>query len=1112
MKISFILIFGFITTLVAENAYSQSTRISINAKNEKIQEILSQIENKSGYSFVYDATLMNADKQISISLNNKTVQDVLDAIFNDSDMTYRIVDDYIIITPSKQEVDSNITPKTAQQTFEIKGVVTDTAGEPLPGVNVYEKSNPQNGVITGIDGSYAINISSADEILIFSFIGFDDQEINVASRSTINITLTEEVTGLDEVVVVGYGTQKKVNLTGAVTSVAGEELTKAPTSNLTNMVGGRVAGVFSYNGNGRPGSGSSLNIRGLNTLGNNQPLIVVDNVPRDDFSSFDPNEIESITVLKDAAATAVYGARANNGVFLITTKRGKVGKPTITYNGSVGFQNPTNYPDLMSAYEYAVTRNQGLLNRGFDPENPAHANYFSTEEEIQLYKEGKKGTNWYDESFSKNAMIQNHNITLNGGGEAIKYFMSAGYVDQDGMYESIGYKAYRFRSNIDAKITNSTNIEVDIDGQQQNYMNSGWHANTIFAHMIRQSPTNESYWPSGRPFNTGGEHPIEMIKNSGYDREKNHSFQGSIGLNQKLDFITKGLAARARASYGKKFDFRKKFFLPYTMYNEDEEGNVTGSKVVGGKTYLNEKFTHSYSSFYNVAITYDQIFGNHDINALILYEQSEALGDYMDGTKSEFAINSKDELFVSGSENEQLTGSSLIHDARKALVGRLSYAFASKYLLEGSFRYDGSYIFPKDKRFGFFPSVSAAWRISEEDFFKNSETLKFIDYLKIRASRGLIGNDRVNPFQFQDAYTLETRYGPFYNSTPDPSIYAGVYPNPDITWEKSLNTNIGFDLSVLNSLFTMEFEYFMKDTRDILWSRIRSTPATFGRALPNENYAEVENKGMEIVLSHHNTIGSDFKYNVRFTGSYATNKVTQIDDPADGLDFQKQLGKPIGYRYGYKALGFFQSEEEAQNYLDGKQFGLTSLPGDIKYEDIDGNGIIDSNDQILLSNKTNSPKFMYGLSGTLEYKSFDFSFFIQGAAGVNVLISSTGRNMFQGGGSSNTFSYLTDYWSPDNTDAKYPLAWVDRRSVNDRTSSVWLKDAPYARLKTINLGYTLPKAVLSRLPIQNARFFISGENVFTWSKFKEFDPEVESGAGSYYPQQKTFSVGVNVSF
>ncbi|TKG93985.1 TonB-dependent receptor [Puteibacter caeruleilacunae] len=999
----------------------------------------------------------------------------------------------------------------AQQTKTITGNVSDKDQQPLPGVSVVLKGTVQ-GTVTDMDGNFVLKDVAETSTVVFSFVGMIPQEIAVGSKNTFQVTLKEDAIGLEEVVAIGYGTKKKVNLTGAVASVSGSELEKLPTSNITNSIAGRISGVFARKSNGRPGSGSSLNIRGLNTLGNNSPLIVVDNIPRSDFSAIDPNEIESITVLKDAAATAVYGARANNGVFLITTKRGAIGKPTITYTGSYGLQNPTNYPDLMNAYQYATTRNQGYINRGYDPTNPSHAGFFISEEDIEAYRKGEKGTDWYDETFSKNAALENHNITLNGGSKAIKYFLSVGYVNQDGMYETIGYKSYRFRSNIDAKITNSTSLKVNIDGQQENFENPGWDANTIFAHLIRQSPTNMAFWPSGRPYNTAGEHPVEMVNNSGYNRTLQNTFQGTLDLTQKLDFVTKGLTAKARASYGKTYKFNKYFFLPYTMYNEDAEGNVTGTKVVGGQTSLSEEFRHSYSSFYNVSIDYDRTFGDHDINGLLLYEQSEDQGDMFKGSKRDFSIDSKDELFVSGPENENFTGNSLINDARKALVGRLAYAYQGKYLFEGSFRYDGSYIFPKGERFGFFPAFSAAWRISEEKFLKDNADLDFIDNIKLRASRGLIGNDRVAPFQFQDAFSLYTDIGPFFNGSPSPAIFAGVYPNPNITWEESINTNAGIDISVYNGKLSLELEYFHKKTKDILWSRIRSTPSTFGRSLPNENYAEVENKGWEMVLSHRNEIGKDLKYTVRLTGSYATNKVTRIDDPADALDYQKQLGKSIGYRAGYKSLGFFQSQDEADNYMGGKQFGMASLAGDIKYADIDGNEVIDSKDQIVLSNNTSTPKIIFGLAGSVTWKAFDLDFLIQGAAKVNALIVSTGRNMFQGGGSSNTFSYLTDSWSETNKDAKYPLAWVDSRSVNNRTSSVWLKDSPFARLKSVNFGYTLPNKVLEKTPLESVRVFVSGENLFTWSSFKEFDPEVESGAGSYYPQQKTVSMGVRISF
>lgn len=997
-----------------------------------------------------------------------------------------------------------------QQQRTITGTVTDAKGEPIIGASVVVKGT-SNGTITDFDGNFSLNAPENATIEI-SYIGYVTQSFKVSQKNNYSIKLAEDTETLDEVVVVGYGTKKKIHLTGAVAAVEGKELVQTPVANLSNTMAGRMPGVIAVNSSGAPGSGSSLSIRGSSTLNDNSPLIVVDGIPRDSFDAFDPNEIESITVLKDGAAAAIYGARANNGVFLVTTKRGKQERMSITYSGTISLQEPTMYPKPMNAYQYATATNQALDNAGYDRNNPSHASRYYTDEAIRKYQAGEDGADWYDESFKKTSLMQNHNITVNGGTEVIKYFLSLGMLDQDGMYDNINYKAYKFRSNIDVKLAKTLTLGVNLEGRQENQKSPTVGANTIFQHVARTNPTFKTYHPDGLPVNTAGEHAIEEIKNSGYNKQLHNTFQGTLSLHWNLDGITKGLSANANVSFGKYYNFGKVFNTPYTIYTEDENGNITGSKTNGGnggKTALSESFNHSYSTFLNVGLNYQRTFGKHDVNALLVYEQNGSKGDNFNGTKQDFAATSKDELFASGPENQSFTGSSSINDARRSVVGRIGYAFNNKYLIEGSFRVDGSYKFPKGKRYGFFPSVSAGWRLSEESFIRENESLSFITNLKLRASFAQVGNDKVNAFQYEDSYVISSTNGPFFNNTAQTLIYYGVYPNTNITWETADNINLGIDADFWNGELGIELDYFIKNTKDILWSRVRSVPDTFGRDLPNENYAKMRNSGFEVAFTHRNQINKVY-YDLRLTGSYAKNKVTQIDDPANALDFQKQINRPLGFRAGYKTLGLFQSEEEAQNWMGGKQFGVTSLPGDIKYADIDGNGIIDSKDQTILSDNNNTPKLMFGLSGNLKWKGFDFNFLLQGAAMRNILLSMNSRVTLSDGG--NSYAYLLDAWSPENKDAKYPLLWTGSRTVNDRNSDFWLKDASYLRLKTITIGYTVPAFSLKGWNINSLRFYVSGQNLLTWSPLEGFDPEAGAGNGAYYPQQKLFSFGVNLNF
>lgn len=1107
MKLTVILLFFCISGLFATETAAQTASVSINVKNSSTKSVILEIEKQTDYLFVYNEKEVDLNRLVTLSASKKTVAEVLKKVFSQTDVVF-IMEGGNIMLMKKGSVNNN--QATSQKKRVVTGTVTDAQGEVIIGATVLVEGTDK-GAITDISGTFSLGNVSEKEMITISYMGYLSQKVSTKGELPLRITLTEDAQTLEEVVVVGYGTKKKINLTGAIASVDGKALLQSPTANLSNAMAGRMPGVIAVNKDGAPGSGSNLSIRGSSTLNNNSPLIVVDGVPRDSFNAFDPNEVESITVLKDGAAAAIYGARANNGVFLVTTKRGRKEKMSINYSGTVSLQNPTMYPDVLNAYQYAITSNQGLDNAGYDRNNPTHASRYYTDKAIERYRTGEDGGDWYNASFRKNSMMQNHNVTVNGGSDVLKYFLSLGLLDQDGMYDNISYKAYKFRSNVDATLFKILTLGVNLEGRYEKSDSPYYGAGTIFQHATRLNPIFKQYHPSGRPVNTGGEHSVEEIRSSGYNNKEHNTFQGTATMHLNLDGITKGLSANGNASVGKYYTFRKAFNTPYTMYSENEAGEVIGKKStggIGGKTALTEEFYQNYTVFLNLGLNYQRTFGKHDVSGLFVYEQNSGFNDSFNGTKNDFSINSKDEMFVSGPTNQTLIGSSGILDARRAYVARLGYIYDSKYLFEASFRCDGSYKFPKEKRYGFFPAVSAAWRISEESFMKENSSLSFISNLKLRASFAQVGNDKVNAFQYQDSYTISSSSGPFFNNTPQTSVSYGVYPNANITWETANNFNIGLDGDLWNGLLGFELDYFIKDTKDILWSRVRSVPDTFGRSLPNENYARVKNQGFEATLSHHNRINK-LDYTLRLTASCAKNKVTQIDDPSNALDYQKQINRPMGFIAGYKSLGLFQSQEEANNWMGGTQFGNPTVAGDIKYADIDGNKIIDSKDQMVLSNNNNTPRVMFGLAGDMKWKSFDFSFLLQGAAERNIMLTMNSRAFDTG---CNAYAYLLDAWSPDNKDAKYPLLWTGPRSNNNRDSDFWLKDASYLRLKTITLGYTLPISLLNRVSISSLRLFVSGQNLLTFSGLEGFDPEVGSGNGAYYPQQKLFSVGINVNF
>ena len=1114
-QLALLVCFTSLTYAFDSKAQLLESKVSVHVTDGVVATVLKKLEKQTGVKFIFSPQVIKADQRINVSFQEVAFGEVLDKTLQPLRIKYEVSGKYILLSnaddqASKAGISLLATGLTAAPVdIPVTGRVIDEAGIVLPGVSVVLKGS-QRGTITDQNGDFSVTVPNNESVLVFSFVGYQSREVMVGFNTRLDITLPIDNKSLEEVVVVGYGTQKKVNLTGSVATVSGSELQRIPTNNLTNAIGGRMPGIISVNGNGRPGSGSSISIRGLSTLNDNSPLVVVDGIVRSDgFGNIDPNEVESISILKDASAASVYGARASNGVILVTTRRGKMGKPSISYTNTTGIQNPTQYPKLMSSYDYAVVRNQALRNQGFNQANPTQAGLFFSDAALESFRPGV--TDWYTETFKRNSIQSLQNLTINGGTESIRYFVSLGHVDQNGMYDKINFKRFNLRSNVDAKINKNLTVGLNLEGRKELSSAPAFDANQFFELVVRSSPLVRPYHPSGRPFNTQGEHPVEMIYSSGYDDSRTNVIQGTLFFEHDLPFITKGLSVRGNYSYFSQQRFKKVFFTPYSLYDEDASGNVTNTKIVGGRTRLSQTFEELNNNTLNLSLNYSKTLLRHEISGLLLYEQFSAKGNIFSARKEDFATNIKDDFFASGPANQSIDGSSIINDARRSVVGRVNYAFDSKYLFEATFRYDGSYRFPKSQRYGFFPAFSAGWRVSEEDFFKNSAVNNIVNSLKFKFSKGLIGNDRVNAFQFTDAYNIVAGSGPIVNGQALPFVQYGVYPNANITWEKQDNTNFGLDALLLNSKIGFEFDYFFRNTRDILWSRTLSIPGTFGRTLPNENYAEVKSRGMELMISYKNNIRK-LGYDFRLIGSYAQNQVTKIDDPANALDFQKQLNRPIGVRTGYEALGIFRSQEEADSWVGGSQFGQKSKAGDIKYADLDGDGKISIPDQKVISEYGNVPRIMYGLNTSLTYGNFDLNFLLQGAAMRNLMLSGSGRVMYRNGGSNNNFEYLKDSWSPENPNAKYPISWIDQRIVNNRDSDFWLRKAGYLRFRSVDLGYSFNPEWLKRKHVQRLRLFVSAVNLLTISKIREFDPEAETGSGSYYPQQKNINIGLNVSF
>lgn len=979
----------------------------------------------------------------------------------------------------------------------IKGVVTDKDGIPLPGVSIIIKGTSK-GTTTGFDGNFTIAVSKG-ETLVFSFMGMLTKEVLIENQTVLNTILEEDSSVLDEIVIVGYGKQRKLDVTGSVSTISSEEITRAPSPNLANSLAGKLTGVIATQRSGQPGFDSpSFLIRGQSTYGNNAPLVLVDGIVRS-FSRVNPNEIESVSVLKDAASTAVYGARAANGVILITTKRGKSGVSSFDYTSSYSWQKPTFRPDYMNSGEYAEYINIARVNDGDTPKY--------TDSEVDAFKNGTgTNTDWWDETVNGRGITEQHNLSVSGGNDKTRYFLSFGYLNQDGLLKTSNFNSYNLRSNIDSQLTENLSISVDLAGRKESRLQSALGSGTVFLHIDQALPTYPAYFPEiadgALGWNGLNGSPIGDSDFSGKDKRVNNIFQSSFQL--KYDFKSiKGLSATGRFSYDYSAGADKKFTTPHTHYTQDPiSGDFTANES-RSTIDLNESRSQYSQSTLQFRLNYETSWKDHKLSALALVEQTEVETDKLSGFRDGFISPSIDQMFAGSTDNINNNGSANV-TARRGYVGRLDYSYAGKYLLQANARYDGSFNFHKDNRWGLFSAFSAGWIISKEDFLSD---VSFIDNLKLRASWGQVGNDRVAQYQYLSGFSFSGGYvvgGGFQTGIND-----NKPPNPNITWETATTTNLGLDFSLFGGQIRGEFDYFKKRTKDILRPNTAATPSTFGSTLPDENFAIVDNKGFELVLGHRNSIG-DFRYNFNFNGTFVTSEIVDIREPEDVEDRIRQSGRPFGQRYGLVSLGIFQSQSEIDNWAEQDGNSNNSLqPGDLKYSDINNDGVVDGFDRTHIG-RSETPELIYGLNAGASYKGFELNVMFQGASRFQryVLADPFGLE-------SNTERVLIDSWSPDNMDAAYPRLSVGGTNNNhNQSSDFWLKDASYLRLKNIEIAYTLPEIKsLKEMGVSNLRLYLSGTNLLTFSKIKNRDPEGPSGSrGSFYPQTKSYLLGVNVQF
>lgn len=1006
------------------------------------------------------------------------------------------------------------------QEITVSGTVIEAeSGEPVMGANVMEKGT-DNGAVTDFDGNFELTLSE-DATLHVSYLGYLDQEVEVEGRTEITIEMMSSASDLAEVVVVGYGTQRKGSVTAAVSQVDGDLVKKSPVSSISNALAGRLPGLKVTQRSGEPGySEADINLRGF---GN--PLVVVDGVPRA-FNSVDPNTIESISVLKDASA-AVYGVRAANGVLLITTKEGKKGDAKITVNGYTGWKSPTRYPSMLNAAQFAELQDESEINKGRDP--------LYGPDELEKFRNGEEGygnTDWNDLLIRDKSPQHYYNLNVSGATDKIKYFMSAGYLYEDGMWKSgdTKYERFNISSNIQAKITDRLTASMNVSGRLENRNYPGIGADMLMQGIMRNYPTYSPYAdPDGEYFGVTNQpsYNVAMLMDkdySGYSRDRRKVFDAQLGLEYDIPGVD-GLNAKFNYAYGTNIKRQKSWTQKYNLYALDNaSGNYLPSYVGNDPSKLNESYETGYvednvPGNYNqmqVSLNYEKIFNDkHDVKGMLLFETLENRGDNFSAYR-EYLLN-LDYLFAGIDENKDNDGSAY-ESASAGLVGRFNYGFDKKYLLEVGFRYDGSSKFPSGHQWGFFPFVSGGWVLTEENFLE--EPLSFFDNLKIRGSWGELGDDGASNFQFITGYDYPSGNYIFGNSV-IPGLSDRGLANPNITWYKATTSDIGLDATFFDHQVEFTIDWFYRKRTGLLATRAATLPETFGSGLPQENLNSDNTRGIDMSLSYRSTIAGDL--NINATGNFGIsrnrNQYVEHSEYVNSLNQWRndQNGRNTNVTWGYVAVGQFESQEEIDNWAIQDDKGNSTLrPGDIKYLDYNGDGVIDSKDEKPIGRGT-TPEITYGFNLALEYKGFDLSAQLQGAANFNAYFDGELQNPFYNGANAITEHmnrwHREDLYDP-NSDwipGKYPSTITDGNPNNRKYSTFWQKDASYLRLKNIEVGYNLPENVLNKIGVDQWRIYISGHNLVTWDKVTFLDPEAPTGRGWYYPQQKIVNVGFNLT-
>ena len=1090
--------FVFAFSSLAAIANSQNAKVKIDKNQTTIEKVIEQIEEQTDYLFVYSRNEINTDKEAQASSKETTVKECLDKALESTGINYSLKDNYIVLNKA--------TDVSQQSTRNITGVILDTNGQTVIGANVVVKGSLKgtlNGTVTDFEGKFSMNVPH-DAVLMISYIGYTSQEVAVSGKSSFNITMKDDLELLDEVVVVGYGSQTKVNLTGSVATISNKDLASRPITSVSAGIQGIVPGVSITSGQGRPGQdGGSIRVRGQGTLNNSSPYILIDGIESGSMDQVDPNDIESISILKDAASAAIYGSKAANGVILITTKRGKNGKPILSYSGNVGWQTPTGLVEKMNSADAASYYNLALTNGGKSPR-------FS-DDEIRKFRDGSDpynypNTDWSELAFSGSGFINQHNVNISGGSEYVKYMTSAGYLGQEGLLPNSNRKQFNLRSNIDITLSERFTVHSNLAYINNSYSDptnpySSGGSSQILRQVNTIAPWITNQYEDGTYGTVGDGNPIAWLDSEQTIDRKNHNVSGLLSVDYN---IMEGLKFSLQGTYVSNIQDLSEF-VKDIQYNEN--------KYHGPNELNTASFLWNRSSL-DALLNYDKTFGKHTIKGLLGYRMESYNYKQTKASRQGFPNNDMTDMNA-GNQATQTNSGYTRASAMMSYFGRVNYDYMGKYLFEANFRADGSSRFSPDNRWGYFPSLSAGWRISEEAFMES--TRDWLQSLKLRGSWGLLGNqDAVNSDLSSDYYPWLATYKIGENYPFDGVVETGIAQTTQklstISWETTTTWGIGLDVVALTH-FNLGVDYYNRETRDIIMEV--PVPGSFGLSPYKDNVGVMVNRGIEITLGYGNS-WKDWRFSAN--GNFALNRneildLGGVDEMIDDYRINR-IGSPYRSFYGYVAEGLFQSQDEADGFTEkyGNPFGKKFMAGDIRYADANGDGNLTSADRDVFDSE--QPKFTYGLNLSVGWKGFDLSMLFQGAGGVSRYFGEEVFGAFQGDMSYPATVWF-DAWSPENKEGTFP--YVSEGSVsasNPQTeSSFWIFTTNYLRMKNLQLSYTLPSNWLKTMGVSNARIYYSGENLFRIDSLPiNIDPESPSGNGSQYPVVMTNSFGLNLTF